>query len=132
MGKGILGALAFGDGVRINQAFLFVTKFAMWILLWTVAVWVIEFFVNGLIMMLVPVANRVFIDLPTPLELIDQALLKFPNFWAIGTTLFWGLMEELMFFGGIIFAVIGVLTGAVVFTNLSDKLMIFSDRAGAK
>lgn len=71
-------------------------------------------------------------DFPGPLNLLNFAIGSFPSIWDIGTTLFWGSIEEFTFIGGVFFLLLGGITGVAFFRTISTDLQEISAIAGGK
>lgn len=132
-----IGAIATSG--RISAAFAYITVFFTFILAWYVIVFAIEIFANVIAATIIEtVAGFVNIqvvvptlDLPTPTELLEDALGYFPQLYNIGNTILWGFFE-LIFFGlAVVFGIPGALMGpGSPFNRVKDRMKEFSSDAG--
>lgn len=72
-------------------------------------------------------------DFPGPLNVLNFLIGNFPSFWDIGTTMFWGTVEELAF---LVYVVLSIASAIffewVIITNLRDRFKTISENAGLK
>lgn len=71
-------------------------------------------------------------DFPGPLNLLNFAIGSFPSIYDIGTTLFFGLMEEISFLLYIVFTVLSGFLSWSAFIKAKDSFRSISDYAGEK
>ena len=72
------------------------------------------------------------VDFPGPLNLLNFAIGSFPSIWDIGTTLFFGLMEEVAFILYIIMTVVSGFLSWEAFIAMKNSLKDISDYAATK
>jgi hypothetical protein len=65
------------------------------------------------------------------MELLGYALSYFPDLYRVGSILFWGFWEEVLFGGGLVFQIIGIITGVGSATAVGQLLHTYSDEAGS-
>lgn len=71
-------------------------------------------------------------DFPGPMSLINASIVAFPSIWDIGTTLFWGAIEEVSFF---IYIILTLITSVLTWKSLvatKDAFKGISTFAGDK
>lgn len=71
-------------------------------------------------------------DFPGPLNLLNFAIGAFPSIWDIGTTLFWGGLEEVSFILHVIMTFVSGFFTWGAFIVMKNSLRDISDYAGAK